>query len=110
MSDQVGLFEGYDMFPPELITDEKMELIENAADSVKEKWVEVALAGPKEVAELASKIERLSNALAFRARAYRLVPDASLMERIQAEAVQLEQSLDNLVFLAQAALDDDGSL
>ncbi|MGW0987914.1 hypothetical protein ACWD46_17045 [Streptomyces sp. NPDC002486] len=110
MCDEVGIFATYDMFPPDLVTENRAQRIEGAADSVKEKWVEVALAGPREVAEVASKIERLSNGLAFRIRAYQRAASTGMMERIKLEAVEIEESLDRLVFLAQAALDDDGSL
>ncbi|MFD5518635.1 hypothetical protein [Streptomyces sp. NPDC127066] len=110
MCDEVALFTTIDMFPPGLITEDRAQRIEAAADSIKEKWVEVALAGPREIAETASKIERRSNALAFRARAYQRTATAGLMQRIQQEATEIEDFLDRLVFLAQAALDDDGSL
>ncbi|MET8403476.1 hypothetical protein [Streptomyces sp900116325] len=121
MNDRVGLFTvTYDSFPFERIDVLFASRCEEAADAVKEKWIEVALAGPKEIAETASRLERLSNALIFRVLGLRQyvsgerVTDEEGMrrirERIGREAEEFEQLLDKLIFLAQAALDDDGSL
>lgn len=118
--DQTGMFSTVDMFPSHLVTEELAQRIEECADTVREKWVEVALAGPKEVSEAASRIERLSNALAFRVQGYRRLVNwdgdseqgdyTAIQERIGREAIELEESLDRLIFAAQTALDDDGSM
>ncbi|MFK4689832.1 hypothetical protein [Streptomyces pristinaespiralis] len=90
-----------------------------AANTIKEKWVDVALAGPKEITEAASLLERLSNALAFRVEALRRLVEttdgptdtshAGIKNRITQEAIEFEENLERFMLLAQAALDDDGS-
>ncbi|MEU9625307.1 hypothetical protein AB0D89_00580 [Streptomyces luteogriseus] len=121
MNDRVGIFTvAYDPFPFERIDELFAERCEEAADAVKEKWVEVALAGPKDIAETASRLERLSNALTFRVLGLhqyvsgeRSAGEEALLgikDRIEEEAKEFEQTLDKFIFLAQAALDDDGSL
>lgn len=122
MSDQVGIFTvSYEAFPYDRIDVLFAARCEEAADRVKSTWVDVALAGPKEVTEIASRIDRLSNALVVRIAGLnqllnpetRALTDAAydgLKDVIAAEAEELEGNLDRLVLLAQSALDDDGSL
>ncbi|MFJ3922764.1 hypothetical protein [Streptomyces sp. NPDC090022] len=121
MNDHVAILAvAYDAFPFERINETFTARCEEAADAVKEKWVEVALAGPKEIATTASKLERLSNALTFRVLGLhqyvsgeRTTSEEALQgikDRIAEEAREFEETLDRFVFLAQAALDDDGSV
>ncbi|MFF7970933.1 hypothetical protein [Streptomyces sp. NPDC007905] len=121
MNDRVGIFAvDYDSFPFERIDSNFTARCEEAADAVKEKWVEVALAGPKEIAETASRLERLSNAIIFRVLGLHQYTSGErsadqrdllgIRSRIGEEAQEFEHTLDRFIFLAQAALDDDGSL
>ncbi|MFF3774321.1 hypothetical protein [Streptomyces sp. NPDC002232] len=121
MNDHVAILTvSYESFPSERIDEAFSARCEEAADAVKEKWVEVALAGPKGIAETASKLERLGNALAFRVMGLRQYLSGErtasedtlrgIRDRIATEAAEFEQALDQFVFRAQAALDDDGSV
>ncbi|MFE7712994.1 hypothetical protein ACFU6I_46395 [Streptomyces sp. NPDC057486] len=108
-------------FPYETVDSVFAGRCEIATRTVQETWVDVALAGPKQVSEAAAKLERLSNALAFRILGlHRLVSDESRMltdraldgikDVIAGEAEEFDRTLDVFVLLAQAALDDDGTL
>jgi hypothetical protein len=109
----------YDDFPYWRLSESLSSRAEEGFHAVKEKWVDVALAGPKEITEAASHLERLSNALAFRIEGLRRLTDATegitdseheaIASRIVMEANEFEDKLDAFVMLAQAALDDDGS-
>ncbi|NGO06744.1 hypothetical protein G5C60_03455 [Streptomyces sp. HC44] len=100
-----------------MITDESVQELLDAAKAVREAWVEVALAGPKQVADLAGKIDRLSNGFPLSAKLYQRQANASspeftiqLREQLQGDSLKLRESLEEFVLIAQAALDDDGSL
>jgi hypothetical protein len=111
----------YDQFPFERVGEEFAQRCSQVADQVREAWVDVALSGPKNVTEVASSLERLSNALAFRTEG--LVRLLSTQERVLSssayegvkdviaeEAQKFDDAVENFILLAQTALDDDGSL
>jgi hypothetical protein len=122
MRDQAGIFTvSYDAFPLEKIDALFTARCKVAADKVKETWVDVALAGPRGITESASRIEKISIALVFRiVGLYQLLDPETraladsayegLRDVIAAEAEELDAELNQFVLLAQAALDDDGSL
>lgn len=90
-------------------------LLEDARD-LKEKAINVALAGPKKVTGVAMNIDRLSWELAVILTSIHKLntPEGQVMrQRVERHpervASDLVQHLDNFVLSAQAALDDDGS-
>ncbi|MGW1801517.1 hypothetical protein ACWCQN_37780 [Streptomyces sp. NPDC001984] len=119
MNDHVGTFTvSHDLSRFERIDSAFVARCEESADAVKERWIEVALAGPRDIAQTASKIERISNALAALVFGVHMHGEMNfsgeelqeVKNRIGREAEEFEQTLDKFIFLAQAALDDDGSV
>ncbi|WP_436979162.1 hypothetical protein [Streptomyces sp. enrichment culture] len=90
-------------------------LLEDARD-LKEKAINVALAGPKKVTGVAMNIDRLSWELAVILTSIHELNTSegqAMRQRVERHAERvasdLVQHLDNFVLSAQAALDDDGS-
>ncbi|MGI5511134.1 hypothetical protein [Streptomyces sp. CA-106131] len=120
--DYVGVFTvSYTVFPYDRVDVMFSGRCEELADAVREKWVDVALAGPKKLADIATSLERLSNVLVFRVVGLRRLLDSegrtqetstydSIKELIAKDAEEFESELDRFISVAQATLDDDGSL
>ncbi|WP_143050217.1 hypothetical protein [Streptomyces sp. 2231.1] len=117
---QTSIFQGDAEMVPEEMSNESYSQLHQLATSVERNSVAVALAGPKEVTEAALKIARMSVELVGQIGFVQLGTDMSderqvnrwrwrLSKVIADHAVLFENSLDDFVYLAQAALDDDGS-
>lgn len=120
--DHVGVFtEVLAIFPYGRIDEPFAERCEALADAVRERWVTVALVGPKEVAEIAALLERLSRSLVTQVVGVWLIidttgsaPGAPLSGRVEEaiikDVTEFERGLGKFISLAQETMDDDGSL
>lgn len=88
------------------------------AMTIKDKSVAAALAGPQSVTEASVNVVRMSDELAIAIKLQQLMAqDASLSQRVREDARQglamkcreFTEALNEFVFRAQKALDDDGS-
>ncbi|MFJ2407109.1 hypothetical protein ACIOUE_38080 [Streptomyces xanthochromogenes] len=104
----------------EHFTDEQVLQYKRAAGVIKAQWLEVALAGPKSVNRVATRIKEASNLIAIEAEALLIIRVApELLDRHQGgrETIQgvkkaaedLTKWLSEFTELAQAVLDSDGS-
>lgn len=122
MRDLTGLFSlDFDLAPTDHINEALVSRCLEVADTVRQKAIDAALAGPKEISENASKIEHLSHELAYTIGAYHRVLTEEwgptdmnalrddIRRKLLEESREFGQSLNDFVIRAQVALDDDGS-
>ncbi|MFF3883767.1 hypothetical protein [Streptomyces sp. NPDC001914] len=108
-----------DLTPVEYANEETENRLREASFAVKDKWVDVSLAGPTSIAKMAYQIERASYLAILEFSGYRqcLADDdekSQYARRVFRKNLldvsrQLDVLLVNFVDAAQIALDDDGS-
>ncbi|MFD5567981.1 hypothetical protein [Streptomyces cadmiisoli] len=123
MRNLVGVFaigaEMIDRIPLRFLSDEFISDLFNLSDIVKSKSTDAALAGPREIAEAATRVANLSHELVIDLKALKEVSeddeshDGQFLRHVQevtyASARAFRNSLDEFILCAQAALDDDGT-
>lgn len=122
LREQVGDLIGFDFPPPiEHFTSAYAQRAFELSDQIKEKWLEVALTGPKSIINSASSIQRGSHHLASlltdlssSSAQYDAtqIPDFTARRTAAAKTIAeaLSRKIDEFVVLAQTALDDDGTV
>ncbi|GAA1423493.1 hypothetical protein GCM10009601_26830 [Streptomyces thermospinosisporus] len=116
LRDQLEKFENFDLYP-DSITDATVQHYNDTANELKSQWVEVALVGPANVGASSKKVEQLAHKTALQVNRLQWFIDQrddqkrdSERSAIELSAFELALALDNFITVAQAALDDDGSL
>ncbi|WP_326811938.1 hypothetical protein OIE62_11595 [Streptomyces scopuliridis] len=116
LQDQLEIFKDFELYP-DSVTDETVQRCRNTVKALRDKWVEVGLVGPGNVAAAGKGIEQLARKVALQAERLKWFLDNDDERRKLAEQAaiagsfgQLAELLDSFITLAQGALDDDGSL
>jgi hypothetical protein len=95
-------------------TDEYVLRVDTLADALREKWLDVVLAGPELVGKTATKVEAASRAVAWQVVELSDVvsteeEEASAFTQAARAVRELATGMDEFIEAAQSALDDDGT-
>ncbi|WP_143195069.1 hypothetical protein [Streptomyces sp. CB02488] len=116
LRDQIEIFANFDLYP-DSVTVETVTRYNDTVKVLQEKWVEVGLVGPRDVAAASKVIEELGRSSALQVNRLQWFIDQEEEQRkieeqatIEGSSMQLTALLDKFIETAQVALDDDRSL